>query len=371
MPLRIVRNDITKMRVDAIVNPTSRMLNGVGGTDGSIRKAAGPELDRELKAFGSLRPGEARITGGYLLPAKHIIHTAGPVWLGGHFGEAEKLQRCYLSCLEMACTRSLDTLAIPLISSGRFGYPKKEAFEIASRTIQHFLKDHEITVYLVVYDAESFAVGQSYFSDIRKYIDDNSIKAPSPNRRPAPEFIGTKSDHTGEAFSEVYTDCGSDDISESMAAPPPRSLFSREEYSPISFKKAAQKAPSEQRISNDLHKLISQIDESFSQMLLRKIDELGLKDSECYKKANIDRKLFSKIRSDPHYKPSKPTALAFAIALELDIAQTQDLLSKAGFTLSGSSKFDIIIEYFISHRIYNIHAINEALFAFDQSLLGA
>ena len=328
MPLQIVRNDITKMQVDAIVNAANTSLLGGGGVDGAIHAAAGSRLLEECRRLGGCLPGKARLTRGYDLPCKYVIHTVGPVWQGGSQGEAEILRSCYRNALSIAKTRFCKTVAFPLISAGAYGYPREEALEIAVSTIGSFLLKEDMTVFLVVFDRNSFCVSKKLMADIEEYIDQHYVDTHSLARR------------------NRVLECA--------------------ECTPMPAPMAAPKACSRTSLSD----LLSQVDESFSQMLLRKIDEKGMKDSECYKKANIDRKLFSKIRKDIHYKPSKATALAFAVALELDLADTKDLLEKAGFALSHSSKFDIIIEYFIRNGNYDIFEINEALFAFDQSLLG-
>ena len=344
MPLSIIRNDITKMKVDAIVNAANPSLLGGGGVDGAIHRAAGPGLLRECRTLGGCRTGRAVITGGYKLHCKYIIHTVGPVWQGGEHGEKELLASCYRNSLQLAFEHSCESIAFPLISSGVYGYPKASALNVAVSTIGDFLTDHDMNVHIVIFDKSSYEIGSKLYSDIAAYIDD----------RYADENAVPRS------FS----------ITRAEAAPTPLRLQKAS--------KAKQKLHEDEccmpapGISNQasLADALKQIDESFSEMLLRKIDEKGMTDAECYKKANIDRKLFSKIRSDRLYKPSKPTAIAFAIALELSLPETEDMLKKAGFALSHSNKFDIIIEYFISIGNYNIYEINEALFAFDQSLLG-
>lgn len=331
MPLQIVRNDITKMKVDAIVNAANTSLLGGGGVDGCIHRAAGPELLAECKTLGGCETGCAKITGAGKLPCKYVIHAVGPRWLGGKYQEREKLISCYWASLTLAKEAGCESVAFPLISSGIYGYPKEQALRIAIDTIGAFLLKNDMTVYLVIFDKKAYQISGRLFSDIAAYIDDN------------------------------YVDAHSDSRSEYLRRMP---LFP-EEAAGIPAPMAAMAKPM------SLDDAIRQIDESFSEMLLRKIDESGLTDAQVYKKANIDRKLFSKIRGDTHYKPSKPTAIAFAIALELTLDETKDMLMKAGFALSHSNKFDIIIEYFIAHKNYNVFEINEALFAFDQSLLGA
>ena len=242
MPLEIVRNDITKMKVDAIVNAANESLLGGGGVDGAIHRVAGDGLLAECRTLGGCKTSKAKITGGYNLPVRYVIHTVGPVYRDGKHGEKTLLEACYRESLALAKEYSCESVAFPLISSGVYGYPKDQALKVAIDIISDFLLENEMTVYIVIFD------------------------------------------------------------------------------------KAAYK---------------------------------------------ISEKLFSKIRSDINYKPSKPTALAFAISLELSLDETEDMLRKAGFALSHSNKFDIIIEYFISKGNYNIFEINEALFAFDQSLLGA
>lgn len=335
MPLYLVRNDITTMQVDAIVNAAKESLLGGGGVDGAIHRAAGPQLLEECCTLGGCKTGRAKITQGYRLPARYVIHTVGPIWRGGGHGERKLLVSAYRSSLELALEYGCQTVAFPLISSGAYGYPKDEALKVAVDTIGDFLLQHDMSVYLVVFDRAAYTIGEKLFADIASYIDDNYVQAHTDRRemeRRRGMFVPEQSQCLMEAPLWMPATCAS----------PPGSL----------------------------DEALGMLDESFSQMLLRKIDQAGITDAQCYKKANIDRKLFSKIRSNIHYKPSKPTAMAFAVALELPLEEARELLQKAGYAFSHSSKFDIIVEYFIAHGNYNIFEINEALFAFDQSLLG-
>ena len=331
MPLQIVRNDITKMSVDAIVNAANSTLLGGGGVDGCIHRAAGEELLAEGRTLCCCETGNAKITGAYKLPCKYVIHTVGPVYQDGNHGEKALLESCYQKSLELAKANNCESVAFPLISSGIYGYPKDKALKVAIDVISDFLLENEMMVYIVIFDKKAYQISGKLFSDITEYIDDRYV--------------------------DEYTDYRRESMRMNM---------------PMASVMAADLCESKAIFEEgSLDEKLKQIDESFSQMLLRKIDEKGMTDAQCYKKANIDRKLFSKIRGDVHYKPSKTTAIAFAIALELSLDETEDMLKKAGFALSHSNKFDIIIEYFIAEGNYNIFEINEALFAFDQSLLGA
>ena len=325
MPLSIVRNDITTMKVDAIVNAANESLLGGGGVDGAIHRAAGPDLLKECRTLGGCKTGEAKLTRGYRLPAKFVIHTVGPIWHGGGHGEREKLVSAYRTSLALALEQGCETVAFPLISAGAYGYPKDQALKVAVDTIGDFLLAHDMTVYLVIFDRAAYTIGGKLFADIAAYIDDRYVDAHTDGRE-------TRRRQMAMASMPIAAPVG--------AVPP------------------------------SLDEALGRMDESFSQMLLRKIDERGMTDAQCYKKANIDRKLFSKIRSDAHYRPSKPTAMAFAVALELSLEEARELLGRAGFAFSHASKFDIIVEYFIARQNYNVFEINEALFAFDQSLLG-
>ena len=329
MPLIIVRNDITKMSVDAIVNAAKESLLGGGGVDGCIHRAAGPELLQECRTLGGCRTGEAKITGAYRLPCRYIIHTVGPVWNGGKCGEREKLASCYRTSLALAKEHGCETVAFPLISSGVFGYPKDQALRVAVDTISEFLAENDMTVYLVIFSRTAYAIGNKLFADIAAYIDDHYVDAHTDSRRERMRRRGVVESRMLTAYEDA----------------------------PVA--------------ASGLDEALAHLDAGFSETLLKLIDRSGKKDSEIYKKANVDRKLFSKIRNNPDYKPSKATAIAFAIALELNLDETRDLVARAGYALSASSKFDVIIEYFIRQKKYDIFEINEALFAFDQSLLGA
>ena len=335
MPLQIVRNDITKMTVDAIVNAANSSLLGGGGVDGCIHRAAGPELLAECRTLHGCKTGDAKITKGYRLPCKYIIHTVGPVWNGGHSGEEQALISCYQRSLELAKEYGCESIAFPLISSGIYGYPKDKALKIATSTITAFLEKNDMQAYIVVFDKCAYQISSKLYSDIAAYIDDHYVDIHDDRLLCK---LSRKSPVVSESFAfEAPPICG---------AP----------------------APSE---PSSLEVVVNQLDESFSEMLLRKIDEKGMTDSQCYRNANIDRKLFSKIRNDKFYKPRKTTVLAFALALKLPLAEIKEMLEKAGFALSHSNKADVIVEYFIQQGNYNVFEINEALFAFDQQLIGA
>lgn len=330
MPLIIVRNDITKMNVDAIVNAANETLLGGGGVDGCIHRAAGSELLAECRRLGGCKTGDAKITGAYRLPCQYVIHTVGPVWNGGGHGERELLTSCYRASLALAREHDCETVAFPLISTGIFDYPKDQALRVAVDTIGAFLLHNDMTVYLVIFDSKAYQISSKLFADIAAYIDDH------------------------------YVDAHTDPMRERLRRQSILRSIDPALYGSVAASVAA----------NTLDDLLSHLDAGFSETLLQLIDRSGKKDSEIYKKANVDRKLFSKIRNNPAYKPSKSTALAFAVALELDLDETRDFIARAGYALSPSSKFDVIIEYFIRQKKYDIFEINEALFAFDQSLLG-
>ena len=330
MPLEIVRNDITKMKVDAIVNAANETLLGGGGVDGCIHRAAGPELLAECRTFGGCKTGDAKITKAYRLPCQYVIHTVGPVWNGGSHGERELLVSCYRTSLALAKEHGCETVAFPLISSGIFGYPKDQALRVAVDTIGEFLLHNDMTVYIVIFSRTAYQISSKLFADIAEYVDDHYVDAHTDSRR---DRLRRMSVLEGRALS-----------ADAAAAP---------------------------MSADGLDGLLAHLDAGFSETLLKLIDRSGKKGAEVYKKANVDRKLFSKIRNNPDYKPSKATAIAFAIALELNLDETRDLVARAGYALSASSKFDVIIEYFIRQKKYDIFEINEALFAFDQSLLGA
>jgi len=340
MPLVIVRNDITTMAVDAIVNAANESLLGGGGVDGCIHRAAGPELLAECRTLGGCKTGDAKVTKAYRLPCKYVIHTVGPIWRGGGQEEREKLVSCYRRSLAIAKEKGCETLAFPLVSAGVYGYPKDQALRVAVETIGEFLMEHDMTVYVVIFDRASYQISGKLFADIAAYIDDHYV--------------------------EEHSDARSEQLRRAKLRGP------EDRLPPAAFSMPCASAPASAGTpAGELDGLLDSLDAGFSETLLKLIDRSGKKDSEIYKKANVDRKLFSKIRNNPDYRPSKPTAVAFALALELDLEETKDFIARAGFALSRSSRFDVIIEYFIQRKQYDVFAINEALFAFDQSLLGA
>ncbi len=324
MPFTIVRQDITRMKVDAIVNAANTDLAMGGGVCGAIFKAAGPaRLQAACDKVSPIKTGGAAITPGFDLPAKFVIHAAGPVYSHWNAEQNEQLLRsAYTESLKLAHKHKCESIAFPLISSGIYGYPKDEALQAATAAIKDFLEDHDMDVYLAIFDRVAFAVSEELLGAVESYIDEN--------------YADTHQVHRRKLLNVEYKAL-------SDAAAPAKGLDD----------------------------LMDELDEPFNTALLRLIDAKGKTDAEVYKRANIDRKLFSKIRTGKGYMPGKRTILALAIALELTLDETDDLLERAGYALSHSQKFDVIVEFFIVSGKYDIFEINEVLFKYDQPLLGA
>ncbi len=336
MPYSILREDITKMKVDVIVNAANTYLAMGGGVCGAIFGAAGEEeLSKACDKLSPIKTGQAVITEGFNLPAKHIIHTAGPVYKDGKQGEAELLANCYKNSLKLAKDNGCESIAFPLIASGIFGYPKAEAINIATATIKDFLKTHDMEVYLAVFDRGAFEISSAMFSDIESYIDENYVD------------LKIARDRYRSRESELL------DVQLRTGAP-------------MQISEVADEAP---MFSYEQRAMSFELEEPFNETLLRIIDSKGKTDAEVYKRANMDRRLFSKIRSKDNYSPSKRTVLALCIALELTLDETEKLLKNAGFALSHSKKFDVIVEYFIVNGKYDIFEINNVLFHYDLELL--
>ncbi|MGI5883128.1 MAG: macro domain-containing protein [Dethiobacteria bacterium] len=334
MSLIIVRNDITKMHVDAIVNAANTALTMGGGVCGAIFRVAGMEqLQKACDQLAPIQVGDAVITPGYGLPARYVIHAAGPVYRDGKHGEEKLLRSCYINSLKRAVENRCKSVAFPLISSGIYGYPKEKALRIATSAIKDFHSAHDLNISLVVFDKAAFAVSKELLGRVREYIDENYMEGYEPRGR-------------------------RDLLQEEREA-----LRAAESDPPMTYEWTFEGTPR-------LDDLVGNLDEPFSETLLRLIDAKGKTDIEIYKRANLDRRLFSKIRSQKGYMPSKRTAIALAVALELTLEETNDLLRRAGYALSHSRKFDVIIEYFIVNGRYNIFEINEVLFSYDQPLLG-
>ncbi len=435
MPLRIVRNDLTKMPVDAIVNASGRSLRSDGeGVSGMVHRAAGALLARACMKIGGCAVGDAVVTPGFGLPCKWVIHAVSPVWQGGAKGEEKLLAQCIARALALAKERGCRSVALPLIGAGGHGIPGDRALSTALGAIGDFLLQEEMDVYLVVFGRETLALGTKLLGEIREYIDDRYVEQHAPRgmdarrRRilqmqeerdacfeteigakplapefledekcaprqfepqrpaPAPEFLedekrapapfdGQRNVPAPEFFEEEKSAHAPFEGQRNAPAP---EFFEDEKCAPAPS--AAQRPiPAPRRAEpadglwiapgQELDDMLGNVGESFTQMLLRLIDERGMKDSTCYKRANIDRKLFSKIRSNEFYQPSKPTVLALSIALELSPDAARELLGSAGYAFSGASKVDIIVEYYLAHRLYDIHELNATLFTLTNTTL--
>lgn len=340
MPLKIIRQDITKIECDAIVNPSNRHLYPGGGADLSIHEAAGPELLAYCEKLGGCEVGKAKITPAFKLPCKYVIHTAGPNWHRLENAE-EVLVSCYKECLNLAKENNCETVAFPLIASGAYGFPKQSVLKIATSVISDFLFENEMLVYLVVFDKNAFEISEKLFCDVAEYIDDNYVDENAVGR-----FGNYPMASRRYEIEEI----------ESKRMMPEESVC------------LSQAMPCD---SCDISDWLKQMDKGFADTLFYYIDKKEITDVEAYKRSNVSKKTFSKIKCDANYKPSKVTAISFVIGLKLDFNEATHLLKTAGFALSESSKFDMIVQYFIETGNYkNIHEVNEVLYQFDQQLLG-
>ncbi|MBQ5587614.1 MAG: macro domain-containing protein [Selenomonadales bacterium] len=341
MPLLIVRDNIIRMDTDAIVNTANHKPLVGSGLDRAVYEAAGwDELLLWRKSVGEIAVGTSVVSPAFRLSAKYIIHTVGPVWCGGMSGEKDALAKCYRTILEAATANKCRSVAVPLISTGNFRFPKELAMEIARDVITAYLAKYDLAVYLVVFDEESYGISRDLFDHVSSYVDARYIEEivlkeyesvpPCINRRDMDM-------RSSLAFSSGSTAC-----------------ISRSKKAYCSIKD-----------------IVEELEDSFAETLFRYIDARGLTDPEVYKRANLDRKLFSKIRKNRSYQPSKTTALALAIALKLSLDETKDFIAKAGYALTHSSKADLIVEYFITQKEYDVFKLNEVLFEFGEPLLGS
>lgn len=403
MPFQIIRNDITKVRVDAIVNTANPEPVYAGGTDAAVYFAAGEDkLLAERRKIGRINPGEAAVTPAFALPAKYIIHTVGPVWEGGDRGEYDQLASCYRNSLLLALRLGCESIAFPLISTGVYGFPRDQALDIALREISSFLENSEMDVTLVVFDRKSFDISARLSADVRQYIDEHYAETRSTQEYAIDNLriqnrIGRRSRRSRRKDSALPEEEQDSFLMEQWGQYAPSEYKREAAKTADAMSLADQPAPPAQKESakaqgavptadqagglplqssaprpqRSLQDVISQVGETFQECLLRMIDERGLTDVQVYKRANIDRKLFSKIRCNPGYMPRRKTVISLAVALELNMDEMVDLLSKAGIALSPGNKFDLIIRYCIENRIYDTMTINSLLFDYDQPLLGA
>ena len=344
MPLNIIRNDITQVAADAIVN-TANPLPVVGaGTDSAIHEAAGPELLEARKAVGSIPVGGAAVTPAFRLNARYVLHTVSPVWSGGRQGEAVLLRRAYDAALRLADELGCASVAFPLLAAGSYGFPHDVALSVAIQAFTDFLMEHEMTICLVLFNREAFGLAASLFDDLKSYVDDRYVAAKTQRER-RPDRMRSR----GNAIRPLPGTA-------SKSEQPPESIYESADR----FAAASAMAP--QAAAAGLADYLKQSETTFSEHLLDLLKERNGKDSEVYKRAEVSKQLFSKILCNREYQPTKSTAIQLAVGLQLDLNQTQKLLGKAGYALTRSSKADLVVQYCIEKQIYSVTFINEALF---------
>ena len=384
MPLYLIRQDLTTMDCDAIVNPSNVHLQPGGGLDAAIHKAAGPSLLKACRDVAPCPVGQAKVTPAFRLPCRFVIHTAAPVWRGGLFGEKKLLAACYQSCVQAAAAQDCRTLAVPLLGAGRNGIPTEKVLSLAMETLEACLKKTDLTIFLVVYDKKAFALSKQLHRDVQSYIDDNYVQS-----HPLKRSAGMSRRFANWAARNFYEDTVDDaqvlsaaddetpdescrvDFGEQPDAPQALQHTAGMELSKSYAAPAANLAAPMEGVTEPASELnfLLQLDEPFPVKLMKLIDQKGMDDVACYKKANVSRQTWYKILNEKGYKPNKKTVLCFAVALELTLEETQTLLESVGFVLSNSSLFDVILMYCLSHGVYDVAKIDAILFQFDQETL--
>ena len=393
MPFKIVRNDITKMKTDAIVNTANPKPIYASGTDRAVYEAAGAErLLAERKKIGPMKPGQAAITPGFALPAKYIIHTVGPAWKGGDHGEEEMLARCYRNCLQIAKDQRCRSIAFPMIATGVYGFPKDKALRISLASFSEFLTKEDMQIYLVVFGHSALQLSQKLVEDIDSFIDDNYVEERMAAEYALPEeetFSNGMSDEdrqlrAAQIEEEYYRrrlrgnrdynyseraqrHLRSDDQLKGAAAAELDSFSIMQPM--LSMESATPPSKWGSKPKRSLEDILGHADETFQQQLFRLIKERGLTNVEVYTRANLDKRLFAKIKSNVDYMPKKQTALALCLALHLNMDEAKDLIARAGYTFSPSNKVDLVIRYFIEKEVFDVYTVDVALFDHDLPML--
>ena len=352
MPFKIVRNDITHVKADVIVNTANPKPIYASGTDLAIYQAAGAdELLAERKKVGCIERGDIAVTGAYALNAKYIIHTVGPVWVDGMHKEFETLESCYAKSLQKALELGCDSIAFPLISTGVYGFPKDKALQIAVSVFSKFLLENEMQIILVVFDKKSFQLSGQLVGEIDSFIDANYIRQKRRTEYSRRPFSRSRIESNITYDLEVYEECSRYTEAEESE---PELLM----YVPMPEK------------AMSLEEELENVGMSFHDKLFELIGESGLDNKDVWKRANLDRKHFSKIQCDEKYHPKKKTVMALCIALELDLEQAKDLLARADWAFSPSSKVDLIVQKAIIDKQYDIYQLNLVLFQYTNEILG-
>jgi len=345
MPFKIVRNDITKMNVEAIVNTANDQPTVGTGCDHTIYQAAGYEklLAYRREHIGAVKEGDVFITSGFDLPAGYIIHAVSPLYIDGKSGEEALLRSCYRKSLALAAETGIRSIAFPLISTGGFGYPKEEGMRIAVDEIHAFLLKSDMEIYLVVFDEKATRMGKNLYPQLEAYIDRHYVEEKREEEYGGPYYAARQAREEKAALP-------------SAAVKPGRKKAERPGILQHAFGSRKEEGQDEafEEMERKLAERVEHMSDTFPQYLFYLIEKKGLENTEVYKRAIVDKKVFSKIKSNPGYHPQKLTALCLCIGAKLNIDESRDLLARAGYALSPCDKTDIIFSFFIEHQIYDM-----------------